>query len=234
MRLTIIIATIFMILPLVASGQSRRANRELSPAQVQRLASEAVGDVLPDGLDLQEVRWNQRMRVPRGELDAVAYLEGDEPIRGRLRARVEFLVNDESYRTIRVRLLVRDRRQVVVATRGLRPGDVIGANDVTLREPPPGVYIRNPHRELEDVVGNVVSQSLDSGEVVEENEVRPPAAVRRRERIRIVARVNGIEVIAQGEPLEDGAVGDIIRVTCLSTRRSLEARVVGPGVVEVR
>jgi flagellar basal body P-ring formation protein FlgA len=235
MRLRAYIIVIVMLAPLLVQAQGRGgATRRLTPAQIQRLATTALAEVMPSGVELQEVQWNQQLSVPRGQLEAVAYLESDEPVRDRLRARIELFVNEESFRTIRVRLIVRDRRQVVVATRGLRPGDVIDESDVTLREPPAGVYIRQPLRELDDAVGNVLAQTVSSGGVLEESQVRPPAAVRRRERVRIIARSSGIEVIAQGEPLEDGAIGEVVRVVCLMSRRTLQARVLGEGVVEVR
>lgn len=233
MRHLLICCLIVSLWPAAALAQSG-ATRELSPAQIRRLASNALSGVLPAGVELQEIQWNQPVRVPRGQPRAEAYLEGDEPVNGRLRARVEVLVGDTSVRTIRIRLVVRDRRQVVVATRQLRPGDALGPNDIALREPPPGVYLRQPLRSIEDAVGTVVTQLTESGEVIEQSSVRPPAAVRRRERVRIVSRVGGVEVIAPGEPLRDGSIGDIIQVLCLTSRRTIDARVVGPNEVEVR
>lgn len=233
MRDLLIGCLIVSLWPAVAYGQ-HDATRELSPAQVRRLAENALAGVMPAGVELQEIQWNQPVRVPRGQPRAEAFLEGDEPVNGRLRARIEVLVGEESIRTIRIRLVVRDRRQVVVATRQLRPGDALGPDDLALREPPPGVYLRQPLRSIDDAVGTVVNQLTEAGEVIERSAVRPPAAVRRRERVRILSRVGGVEVIAPGEPLRDGSIGQIIQVLCLTSRRTIDARVVGPNEVEVR
>lgn len=227
-------ALIVLTFPALLWAEEAAPEHRISAERFRELCREAVEEVLPEGLELDEVRWSQSVRLPRGELDAEAFLEGDEPVRGRLRARVEVLVDGESVRVVRVRLTVRDRRPVVTATTQLRPGDVVGPGDIELRELPPGTYVRRPVRQLEEAVGQVVTRLTGAGEALEATAIRPPALVRRRERVRIVVRTGGVEVTALGEPMEDGALGETIRVVCLASRRTLEARVVGPGVVEVR
>jgi len=223
---------LFVVLAFPTSALAEQV-QEVSAVRLQQLCREAVEEVLPEGLELSEVRWSQTVRLPRGEVAATAHLESDEPVRGRLRTRLELLVDGEAVRVLRVQLQVRDRRLVVVATRQLRPGDVIRADDIELRELPPGVYVRRPAREAEGVVGQVATRLTDAGEVLEMGSVRPPALVLRRQRIRIIARAGGVVVVAQGEALEEGAHGATIRVRRLTGRRTLEARVTGPGEVEV-
>ncbi len=212
-------------------GRTGTPGREVPAQQVRRISQNALAEVMPQGLELREVLWNQPVRLPRGDVDARGYLEGEEPVNDRLRARIELFVGDESVRTIRVRLLVRDRRDVVVVTRRLRPGDTVDASDLALRPLPPGVRVRRPLRSIADAVGQEITRIVDSGEVLQSGSLRAPTAVRRRERVRIIARIGGIEVVAQGEPLQDGAIGEVIRVMCLSTRRTIDARVSRVGEV---
>lgn len=219
-----------LVLPSVALAEQVQ---EVSATRLQQLCREAVDAVLPAGVELAEVRWSQTVRLPQGDVEAVAHLEGDEPVRGRLRTRLELFVDGAAVRVLRIQLQVRDRRLVVVATRQLRPGALVRASDVELREQPPGSYVRRPTRDAELVVGQVVTRLTEAGEVLESSSLRPPALVLRRQRIRIVARAGGVEVVAQGEALQDGAAGEMIRVMSLSGRRAIEARVTGPGVVEV-
>ena len=42
--------------------------------------------------------------------------------------------------------------------------------------------------------------------------------------MRILSRVGGVIVAAQGEPMEDGGVGEVVRVVCAGSRRTVEAR----------
>jgi flagella basal body P-ring formation protein FlgA len=198
------------------------------------LARQAIEDVLPQGVEVVRLNWHQRLRIPRGEVAVVAHLVSEEPRRGRLRVRLEVLVDDVPQRVVPLALRVRDRRPVVVATRSLRRGETIGPRDVELREPPPESVVDQPLRALESVIGSVASRGADAGEVIQRRAIRPPLAVRRRQPVRLVARAGGVEVVALGEPLQDGAVGDLVRVTCLASRRVLLGRVVASGLVEVQ
>jgi flagella basal body P-ring formation protein FlgA len=234
-RLGALLAALAVLAPRAAAAEQGRAPAEqvVTAERVRDLCREAVEEALPEGLELTEVVWGQPLRLPRGQLDAEAFLEATEPVHGRLRARLEVLVDGESARVLRVQLGVRDRRLAVTALRPLRPGDVIAAGDVELRELPPGVTPRQPLRDLEGAVGQVATRRVEAGEVLGSGSVRPPALVRRRERVRIIARAGGVVVVAQGEPLDDGGLGDSVRVVCQASGRTLEARVAGPGTVEV-
>ena len=64
--------------------------------------------------------------------------------------------------------------------------------------------------------------------------VRAAIAVRRGERVSILATTAALQVRMEGEALSDGAIGEIIRVRNLSSRQEIEAQVVGPGQVQVR
>ena len=229
--------TILALFPLRAWAQPqlrRRGEQELSAARVRQLASQALTEVLPQGVELLAVTWSQSIRVPRGELTLEAQLSSEEPRRGRLRARLELLVDQVTQRVIPLALRVRDRRPVAVVTRRLQPGETIDPGAVELRESPGDLAVDQPVRDLDQVMGQVASRPLTPGEVLQRRSVRAPLAVRRRQRVRLVARVGGVEVVALGEPLQDGAVGEVVPVTCLASRRLLRGRVVAPGLVEVQ
>jgi flagellar basal body P-ring formation protein FlgA len=237
-RWAFILSIVLSCSPGLAFAQSRGAGgrgavQRLSAQEVQRLAEDAIASALPPGLELDEVRWNTPIELPRGRVEANAYVEGAEPTQGRLRARVELVVDGEPLRTIRPSCLVSDQRAVVVASRRLQVGEVVEADDVELRPAPPSPSVRSPLRDPDQAIGMVVTRAIEAGEVVEQSSVEQAPAVRRRQPVRIVVRSHGVEITAPGEPLEDGAIGEVIQVVCLASRRALEARVTGPGEVEV-
>jgi flagella basal body P-ring formation protein FlgA len=53
------------------------------------------------------------------------------------------------------------------------------------------------------------------------------------DRVAVRAGVQGVTAETQGVAAQSGEPGDIIRVVNPSSRRSVKARVVGPGKVEV-
>jgi len=57
MRFKAFIFVVAMLLPLLAQAQGRGgASRRLTPAQIQRLTTDALAEVMPSGVELQEVQ----------------------------------------------------------------------------------------------------------------------------------------------------------------------------------
>lgn len=63
--------------------------------------------------------------------------------------------------------------------------------------------------------------------------VNGPVVVRGRDRVRMVAHIGGSQIIAAGEAMEDGRVGQSIRLRNIDSNKTVIGRVVGPNLVEV-
>lgn len=61
----------------------------------------------------------------------------------------------------------------------------------------------------------------------------PPPAIQPGSRVRINVTINNVRASAPGEARQPGRVGDLVRVTNTATRRTLVARVVDGGTVEL-
>lgn len=60
-----------------------------------------------------------------------------------------------------------------------------------------------------------------------------PVAIKRLDRVKMVVPLNGVYVMAGGEAQQDGRSGQMIRVRNLDSGRVIQARVLGPGYVQV-
>ncbi len=122
---------------------------------------------------------------------------------------------------------------VVVSARPLQRGEVLRADDLELAERDlaslRGGYFGDPS----EVVGMKLKRSLGVGLPLQRGMLAAPIVIKRGDRVSIRAAGGGLDVRMQGEALEAGARGDTIRVRNLSSKRELEARVAGPGQVEV-
>ena len=124
-------------------------------------------------------------------------------------------------------------RDVVVATRPMRPGEIIGAGDVSLQErdvlrpSSPGLG------RLEDAIGLELRRAVAANAVIGSGAVDLPLLVRRGDRISLGSRAGGLVVSVNGEALGNGRRGERIRVRNLQSQRVVEATVTGPGRAEV-
>jgi len=57
--------------------------------------------------------------------------------------------------------------------------------------------------------------------------------VKRREQVKMVARVGGVSIEAMGEALQDGRLGDTIRLRNIESNANIQGRVTRLGEVEI-
>jgi flagella basal body P-ring formation protein FlgA len=122
---------------------------------------------------------------------------------------------------------------VVVAKKGMVPGDIVQATDVKLGR----AKTRDddlPCRTLEEVVGKETKRAIVEGQAIEQDDLRSPILVRRGDPVYVYARSAGIQVRAEGRAQDDGGRGDLIVVESINANRErFMARVSGIREVEV-
>jgi len=60
-----------------------------------------------------------------------------------------------------------------------------------------------------------------------------PVLVKLRDRVKLTARVGSSQITATGEALQEGRMGESIRIRNVDSNRTVQGRILGPGVVEV-
>ena len=121
----------------------------------------------------------------------------------------------------------------VTAVRPLVAGQVIAAGDVA---PARGVVKDVPLRRLPTIgqrVGGRTLRPIAVGDLIQIGFVSPVAAVKAGQAVTAIARIGSVEATAKLVAVDNGAIDDVIRILNPDTRRTLRAKVVSPGVVEV-
>ncbi|CAM2817621.1 flagellar basal body P-ring formation chaperone FlgA [Vibrio mytili] len=108
---------------------------------------------------------------------------------------------------------------MVVATRQLGRGELVGASDVTISMVELQRFRKDGFSSYEQVVGAKLKRSVRLGDVVERNDV---CVVCRNERVTIKAVKQGMTITTQGTALQDGATGDQVRVKNDNSQRIIE------------
>ncbi len=133
--------------------------------------------------------------------------------------------------TVPVALRMQLFRQVLVASRPLLRGDGISNTDVHAEERDVTRlgygYIEN----LDQVAGRALARAVTSGSVISPGALGGRRMVRAGDHVQVVARLDGIEVRADGVALGSGDNGARMRVRNESSGRVVDAMVSAPGVV---
>lgn len=95
---------------------------------------------------------------------------------------------------------------------------------------------RCPRQDLShgELVNYITLKELFEGEVLKKSYLKREPLVRRGERVSVFLKRGNIEISFTGEALENGFLGDRVRVRFLGNGRVLWGRVVGEGKVLIR
>jgi flagellar basal body P-ring formation protein FlgA len=129
---------------------------------------------------------------------------------------------------------VRVRARVVQAARRIPFRSVLAAGDLRELER----EIADPRvecvRSLEAAAGMIVKRALAEGEVLTLRSVEPASLVHSGETIRLVAYIQGAQISTLVCALQNGRLGDRIKVRNIDSDRKLFAVVTGKGEVGIR
>jgi flagella basal body P-ring formation protein FlgA len=119
--------------------------------------------------------------------------------------------------------------EVPALVRPIAAGQMIAADDVVwidVRADRLGV---NPILDEAQIVGQMARRSLAASRALKAHDLKTPDAVKKGELISIVYELPGLKLTARGKVLANAATGDTVRVVNLSSSRTIEVTITGPG-----
>jgi flagella basal body P-ring formation protein FlgA len=119
------------------------------------------------------------------------------------------------------------------AGRALAAGMVLGPQDVTVAYGDVGKVPLRPLPALDDITGARTLRALGEGDVLSRSAVAVRPLVQSGDLVVVRLVAGSVQVEGSGVAAQSGSAGEIVRVVNPSTRRALQARVVGRGQVEV-
>lgn len=205
-----------------------RANKQVEAAVIAYLR-QAVSEAEPWQVEVKLD--NDQARGVSTARQALEVAGGKAPWKGcqRLTIRVPATEGDRQFE---IEAVISTPPMVVVALRGLVPGDTVQATDVKFAQRS-GVHADNPFYRLEDVVGLQTVGAIVEGQVLDRADVRSPLLVRRGDAVTVFSRSGGIQVRTTARAHEEGGRGDLITVESMLNRQRFFARVTGIHEVEV-
>ncbi|MDK1378002.1 MULTISPECIES: flagellar basal body P-ring formation chaperone FlgA [unclassified Sinorhizobium] len=126
-----------------------------------------------------------------------------------------------------------ERSTAVIPKQTIYPGETL---DETLVEV---VDVTNPDladgyvRSIEEIEGKVTKRTLLPGRVILTSALRDQYAVERGSTVRLVFNNGGLTITAAGSPLQDAAVGELIRARNVDTGVIVSGTVMADGTIHV-
>ena len=119
--------------------------------------------------------------------------------------------------------------ETIVATRTIRPQQIITAGDIRI-EP---LKIEGAHSNLDMVIGLEARVAIYPGRAIMQGALGPPALVERNQYVELIFENAGLRIVAEGRALGRGAIGERIRVMNESSRTVLFGTITEDGSIRV-
>lgn len=137
------------------------------------------------------------------------------------------------YKKTMVRIKVHLYEPVVVAAHLLNAKQVIGAEDIRLEKMDITKVGHYYFTDKDKVIGMVLKRVVNTGAMINAVMIEKPVIVERMDMVRIVLENGGIKVEIEGQAMQDGREGDVIRVKNVRSNKVVSARVIDRVTVEV-
>lgn len=207
------------------------------PVPREEIEATLRADLLPLGLDpeaeLDLGRLVPPMVPPAAEIRLATEAANFDPASGRFAATLLVLAEGMPGQRLRLSGRARPTRPVVVATRRLALGEIVGPDDVRLTRMWTERVRPGAAQRLDQVVGQQLRRPMASGAIFMTTDLGSPAMVEKNSLVTMLLEAPGLSLTAQGRALETAPRGGIVPVMNLASRNITEGQVIGPGRVRV-
>ena len=173
----------------------------------------------------------ENLLIPRDSTYRIKFFS--QPSVGSNCAILSFYRNHKKIAVLRVWGYIEAEVPVVVAKRNIKCREIISKEEVVLKRKPLSRLPQDVIFSLKDAIGKQARVSLRMGSVLRFSYVQAPVIVKRNQEVTIIARGKYVVVRAKGKALENGRLGQIIRVMNVDSKKQIWAKVISPEEVEV-
>jgi flagellar basal body P-ring formation protein FlgA len=135
--------------------------------------------------------------------------------------------------SLRVSGVVIEMRDVAVLARALNRGEAVREGDITLERRPRDAVAADAQVSAAAILGEVAQHALSAGTVLRISDTAPPELVARGENVTIVYETPSISLQMRGIANDSGRMGAVVTVVNATSKKVLQATVIGPGRVSV-
>lgn len=212
-----------------------RASTQIPRDQIEmELLAALTTEGVPPKADIELSTRDLQIYIPEESPTTIAVRDlAYDPRTKRFQATIETPANSPSAVRTRVSGRVFATTQIPVLTRPVNRGQVISERDIEWQEVRGEAVRRDVATDLDQLVGQAPRHNLRAGVPVLTTDVQAPIAVTKGSLVTMVLKTDAMTLTTQGKALENGSVGDTIRIINTQSNHTVEAKVEGPNMVSV-
>ena len=208
--------------------------REVQKAVEQFVLAQVESELPDDARPVVDVRWQGDLAFAvDGEPQIRVRRTSSRPLRGPSVVRVGIDVGGQTQRSMSVTADVRIWRPVVVASHMIKRGEEMALVGCELAERDVTQVRGAYYSDIKALEGMQARRTLSMGDIITDGHVEKIPIVRRGDAIRLVARAGRMNMSAAGEAMQDGGVGDRIRVKNSDSGKVVYGHILEDGAIQV-
>lgn len=213
-----------------------RESQVISGKTLEKIFTDYVLENSPfeqDEIVIENINTPISLAFPKGKLDWEITEKQNNNFSGNISVNVEFYLEGEPQRKIVLSGRVGIIKEVIKATRNINKGELISSKDITIVSEK-GKSNKNAISGIEDVIGKRATRRIQVDQTIQNGMVMAPPAIEKGAQVMIRAENDKLVITASGKALEEGSVGDQIRVMNITSGKEIIATVKRPNLVQVQ
>ncbi|GER08581.1 hypothetical protein GCM10007972_23780 [Iodidimonas muriae] len=134
---------------------------------------------------------------------------------------------------VRVSGRVSRRVELVVPGRTIHPGEIITPQDLVHTQLQSSKILPQSLTSAQQLIGKEARRVLAAGRAVDARKVGPPLLVEKNSEVDIHFATPTLTIKAKGRALEDGGLGDVVKIMNIESRKIIDARITGHETVTI-
>lgn len=184
-------------------------------------------------LEIEAFAYQDDLAVPVGDFSLQCELPYGVRKGGPTLVNVAIQTNGRIYTKIGVRYNVRIFDNVLVASRAIGADEPLTSGNVALQRMDTGPLGNGYLTDYRQIAGLIARRPIAPGTVLTEISLEKPLIIKRGSNVTILARKGDLEVSAPGLAMQDGTLGQIVRVQNITSKHYLTATVLSSDEVLV-
>ena len=165
------------------------------------------------------------------EFDVARRNKGD--LKGRVNLSVVVYVDGSESGKISLSGIVHRNEKVVYVKKSMKRGDILKRSDLSTRIIESSKSSNNFIGNIKNVAGMCLRQSVRRGIILKTDMVKRPFAVKRGDRVRLIAKSGRLKVMARGIVKNSASLNEQVQVQNVRSKKIITGRVISPSTVEV-
>ena len=230
----VLLTLLVLLVPIgPATAQNTIVAEDIAASVTAFVTQQLQGELAEDTRLEIETRWQGNVVVATGEPQIRVRRASSRPLRGPTVLRVGIDAGGQTQRAMSVTADIRHLRPVLVASRMLRRGEALTLDLVELVECDI-TQLRHGYFTDFEALGNMQTRrSVVAGDVLTRNHVEAIPVVHRGDEVELVARTNQLAVSALGQAMQDGGIGERIRVKNSDSGKILYGQIIDAATIQV-